>query len=185
VIRASVARFVLLGLLVGSPSRGEETVHTEVFADWPDSAKVFLNDRLPIGSTPAELLALVPTLQPTEWGWGADATAFGIAGRFEAQVSGDCVYSHYFHFSAPAAVGDSLSAAIETMYIARWGLPRIRDGQDAPYFIRIRSWCLDGFSAAVSCTLAGDSREISFGFQELCAGDPRLRLPRPPCAQVE
>jgi hypothetical protein len=149
-------------------------------ADLPDGEKVFLIDRLPLGATLEQLLALAPSLAEKPWGWEGEVTVFGSPARFHANVEGECVYNYYFNVFLPAALGDSLFALVDSLYTARWGPAVIGDGADSPYYQRGRSWCPDSLGVNVGCSIMGMSRDLGFGFQPICSHDGR-RLNVPPC----
>jgi len=147
----------------------------ETLAELTDSAKVFLIDRLPLGASANQLVRLAPFLEQKPWAWEGEVELFGMPAQFEANVIGECVYGYAFRLSAPASVGDSLFAHLDSLYTARWGAPSINDSGDSPYFVRGRSWCPDSLSIGVSCSLVGDWRQLGLGFQHVCAHDPRRR----------
>ena len=141
----------------------------DAFPSLSDSAKVFLVDRVPIGSDSDHLLKVIEDLEEEPWGWSGQTTVFGVPARYKANFRNDCLYSQYFYLTVPSDVGDELFADLEALYSDRWGRAHASEGQDSPYYVISRQWCEGGLGIGMSCSLTGEHHAIGFGLQYQCA----------------
>jgi hypothetical protein len=140
-----------------------------------DEQKLMLFTHIPLGATQREVREIVPALgtrRPEGMpGSGlSDATlvaeVLGHRTRLEFNFRDDTLYSVSFGpMDLPADSGDALFDRISGFYSGRLGEPIIEDGQDSPYYVRMRSWPVAWGEVGVINSLARERRILGWGYQ--------------------
>ena len=136
-----------------------------------DRNLLLLQERIPIGSTPADVRKAFPSVrEPRPEAGGTEMkTNVALMGTLAAtkfNFQGDSLYGVFFHLEKlPAGRGDALFDSLVAFYSAHYGQAKVGDGADDPYFVKSRTWQGQGFEVGVSNAIEGNLRQLGWGYQ--------------------
>ncbi len=140
----------------------------------PDSAKLFLIEDLPIGSSYEEItqrFAGVSPLTPKGIGELSDASApvevFGREALLELHFERRTLYSYYYMMERiPCDEAADLYGRVGQSYAAQYGPAREEQAADGAYRTRTRYWEATGYDVVATLGDESGACRLAWGFQE-------------------